>query len=146
MYSDQIGELPDADDLARYGREQFGDTPELADMLARLIVAGVKTATCSALWEYEADGEPLPTLGKRTIVLDGRNVPLCVIEITEVKVHNFRDVDAQFAYDEGEGDRSLPYWRQEHWKFFTRSLRRIGREPRNDMPLVCKRFRVIHTY
>ena len=35
----------------------FGDNPQLADELAALVMAGVKTATCTALWEYEAEGE-----------------------------------------------------------------------------------------
>lgn len=38
----------------------FGDNPELANRLGRLVYDGVKTATCSALWEWEYDGDPLP--------------------------------------------------------------------------------------
>ena len=53
----------------------FGDTPEMADELLALVLAGKKTATCSALWEYEADGEPLSQVGERTVVLDGRAKP-----------------------------------------------------------------------
>lgn len=34
-----------------YDADWFGDNPELADKLAALIIAGTKTATCSALWE-----------------------------------------------------------------------------------------------
>src|SRR4051812_37916515 len=63
-----------------YDAAQFGNTTSLADTLGRLIVVGRKTASCSALWEYEADDESLPTPGKRAIVLDGREVPLCIIE------------------------------------------------------------------
>jgi uncharacterized protein YhfF len=35
-----------------YVVDSFGDTPELQDSLSALILAGVKTATCSALWEW----------------------------------------------------------------------------------------------
>jgi len=44
-------------------------------------------------------------------VLDGRANPRCVIESIEVTYRRYNDVDAAFAYEEGEGDRSLAYWR-----------------------------------
>jgi uncharacterized protein YhfF len=55
-----------------------------------------------------------------------------------------REVDAQFAYDEGEGDRSLDHWRTAHWEYFSRVLPLIAKEPISDMPLVCERFRVVY--
>jgi uncharacterized protein YhfF len=66
----------------RYVAEPFGDSPELADELGALIVAGTKTATCSALWEWEAEGSPLPEIGLKTIILDSSDEPLCIIETT----------------------------------------------------------------
>jgi uncharacterized protein YhfF len=86
----------------------------------------------------------LPEVGQKTIVLDGNDDPLCTIETTEVEVRPYNEVDARFAYEEGEGDRSLEYWRQAHWRFFSRTLPNMGKEPTPDMPLVCERFRVIH--
>lgn len=44
---------------ARYVAEAFGDNPTLADELGALIRQGRKTATCSALWEWEAEDMPL---------------------------------------------------------------------------------------
>jgi uncharacterized protein YhfF len=127
-----------------FSAEQFGDSAEMADELGALIVAGKKTATCSALWEWEAEGKPLPTAGIYTVVLDGRGAPLCVIETTGVTVVPFDEVDAAFAREEGEGDLSLAYWRDAHWRFFSRTLPKIGREARPDMPLVCERFRLLY--
>ncbi len=128
----------------RYVAEGWGDSPQLADDLGALIASGTKTATCSALWEYEAEGEPLPEVGVKTVVLDGDDDPLCIIETTEVEIRPFEEVDARFAYEEGEGDRSLEYWREAHWRFFSRTLPKVGKEPTADMPLVCERFRVIY--
>ena len=127
-----------------YVAEGWGDSPRLADELGALIAAGTKTATCSALWEYEAEGESLPQVGSKTIVLDGDDKPLCIVETTEVEVKSYDEVDARFAYEEGEGARSLEYWREAHWRYFSRTLPEIGREPTMDMPLVCERFRVIY--
>lgn len=129
---------------APYVAESFGDNPVLADELAALVVAGTKTATCSALWEWEAEGQPLPPVGLHTTVLDGQGVPVCIIETTEVTVRAYDQVDAQFAWEEGEGDRSLDYWQTAHWRYFTRTLPRIGRTPTPDMPLVCERFRLVY--
>jgi uncharacterized protein YhfF len=128
-----------------YTAEAWGDSPVLADELGTLIAKGTKTATCSALWEWEAEGNPIPQVGLVTIVLDGAGTPLCIVETTEVTIRAYNEVDAQFAYEEGEGDRSLEAWREGHWRFFTRSLANIGREPSPDMPLVCERFKVIYT-
>jgi uncharacterized protein YhfF len=110
----------------RYVAEGWGDSPRVADELGALIVDGTKTATCSALWEFRAEG------------------PLCIVETTEVEVKPYDRVDARFAYEEGEGDCSLEYWQEVHWRFFSRTLPRIGKEPTTDMPLVCERFRVIY--
>jgi uncharacterized protein YhfF len=128
----------------QYAAEGWGDSPRMADELGALIASGTKTATCSALWEYEAEGEPLPEVGVKTVVLDGNGDPLCIVETSEVEVRPYDEVDATFAYEEGEGDRSLEYWREAHWRFFARTLPNVGREPTTEMPLVCERFRVIY--
>ncbi len=123
---------------------QFGDHPQLADQLVQLVLAGIKTATCSALWEWEAEGSPLPQVGSNAIVLDGQGTPCAIIAITEVRLCPFDQVDADFAAAEGEGDRSLDYWRREHWDYFSRVLPLIGKAPSPDMVLVCERFRVVY--
>jgi uncharacterized protein YhfF len=111
----------------------FGDGPELADALLELVLAGTKTATCST------EDEPnTSTPGERWIVRDGRGEPRCVIESTEVTYRRFGEVDAAFAHDEGEGDRSLAYWRQAHRSYFGRQ----GKFSEN-MMLMCERFRLV---
>ncbi len=61
-----------------------------------------------------------------------------------MEIKPYDQVDAAFAYEEGEGDRSLAYWREAHRRFFTRTLAVIGREFDETMPLVCERFRVLY--
>jgi uncharacterized protein YhfF len=111
----------------------FGDGPALADQLLDLVMKGIKTATCST------EDEPnTSSPGEQWIVLDGRGKPRCVIETTEVSYRKFGEVDAGFAHDEGEGDRSLAYWRNAHRTYFGR----LGRFS-EDMTLMCERFRLI---
>ncbi len=129
---------------ATYTAEPFGDNPALADELGALVFEGKKMATCSALWEWEAEGNPVTKVGSFWIVLDGRGEPLCIVEAVEVAFRRYDEVDAEFAYAEGEGDRSLQYWRDAHRRFFTRTLTAIGKEFAPEMPLVCERFRVVY--
>jgi uncharacterized protein YhfF len=114
----------------------FGDGPELADELLDLVMKGIKTATCST------EDEPNTSMpGERWIVLDGRGEPRCVIESTEVSYRRYIDVDAAFAYEEGEGDRSVTYWRAAHRRYF-------GRKGKfsEDMMLMCERFRLVEVF
>jgi uncharacterized protein YhfF len=112
----------------------FGDTPGLADELLELVLIGKKTATCWAA----SEGDKGVVLGKRWIVKDGLGRPGAVLETVEFNRRRFREVDADFAYDEGEGDRSLADWRRAHTAYFTRRG-----EFSPDMELYCERFRLI---
>ena len=105
----------------------FGDSPELADELLALVLAGRKTATCAALASSGEAGEPMPVIGRR---------PAVVIETVELTVRRFDEVDAAFAEDEGEGP--LDDWRKGHEAYFRRNG---GFSP--DMKLLCERFRVV---
>lgn len=121
----------------------FGATPEHADELLDLVLEGTKTATASALWDYEAEDEPLPEIGTLGIVLDSDGRPRALLATTEVRVVPFDEVDAQHAHDEGEGDRSLAHWRRVHEDFFTAyAAHEHGFRP--DMPVVLERFEVLY--
>jgi uncharacterized protein YhfF len=127
-----------------YESWSFGDNAQMANELGALVKTGIKAATASLVWEYEHEDKPLPQVGGYSVIEDGAGAPICIIQTTEVTVKPFHQVDARFAYDEGEGDRSLAYWRHAHWQFFTRACEAISRIPRDDMPIVCERFRVIY--
>lgn len=129
---------------SRYTAWGFGDSPALMDELGQLVAQGIKTATTSLLWEYEHDGEAIPTVGELSVILSGAAQPLCIIETTELKVMPFNQVDELFAFDEGEGDRTLAYWRDAHQHFFGRVCARIGRTFSEDMLVLCERFRLVY--
>lgn len=122
----------------------FGATPEVADELLALVLAGTKTATASSLWDYEATGDQVPQAGEFSVVLDGAGEPRAVIETLAARIRPFGEVDAEHAYAEGEGDRSLAYWREVHERFWrNHSENPRGFEP--DMPVVCERFRLVYS-
>lgn len=121
----------------------FGATPQHADELLGLVLDGIKTGTASSLWDCEAEGESLPYVGELSIILDGADQPRALIETTSVRTVPFDQVDAEHAFSEGEGDRTLADWRTEHerfWRSYSENPR--GFEP--DMPVVCERFRVLY--
>lgn len=121
----------------------FGSDPAQADELLGLVLSGAKTATAGALWDYEADGDPLPQPGNLSILLDGAGHPRALIEATDVQVVPFDEVDEEHARLEGEGDGSLDHWRATHEEFFTReATHEHGFRP--DMPVVLERFRVVY--
>jgi uncharacterized protein YhfF len=121
----------------------FGDGPEMADELGGLVVQGIKTATCSSVEEIKADGDPIPCVGDLSIILDGRGEPIGIIETTGIEIKPLDEVTAEFAYDEGEGDRSLDYWRDGHRRYFSRGHARLGIPMSDQIPVVCERFRLI---
>ena len=122
----------------------FGDSPELADELGALVKQGIKTATADLLWTTEYESRPIPKAGDYSIVLDGAGDPLCIIQTTDVFIAPYDKVSAEFAYDEGEGDRSLEYWRQAHWRYFSRRCAEMERDPTLTMPVICEHFQVVY--
>jgi len=114
-------------------RFSFGDGPELAAELSALVLAGKKRATC-----WAASDGLLTAVGKLMVMLDGAGAPRAVIETVELAQRRFCDVDAAFAYDEGEGDRTLSYWRLAHQQYFERQGVFAP-----DMLLYCERFRLV---
>ncbi len=112
---------------------------QMADNLGNLVVNGIKRATCSRYL-----GENILDDGGLSIILDGDENPLCIIETYKITVRRFRDVDEEFASAEGEGDFSLDYWRKVHWDFFEREAEKEGYEVSEDMLLSCEQFRVLY--
>ncbi|HBQ8799516.1 TPA: ASCH domain-containing protein, partial [Klebsiella pneumoniae] len=83
----------------------MGDSPELANELADLIKKGIKTASCGSYASYQQE-EFAPRVGSYNIILDGQNVPVCVIRLISMQLVRFCDVTEAFARKEGEGDLS----------------------------------------
>ena len=124
------------------GAWAFGATPDHADGLLRLVLDGAKTATASALWDYESGGGQVPRVGELSIILDGAGAPRAVLEVTALTIVPFGEVTAEHARAEGEDDRTLESWRRIHERFWTEHSPR-GFAP--DMDVVCEEFRVVHS-
>jgi uncharacterized protein YhfF len=125
------------------GAFAFGDSPEMADELVGLVLHGPKRATAGLLLDYEHDGEKLPEPGDYWVIRDGRGDGVGVIQDTHVEIKPLREADDAFAWDEGEGDRTLAWWRRAHDAFFTRQCQQLGVPFTDDLLVVFERFDLV---
>lgn len=118
----------------------FGDNEKDANELAELVKKEIKKATSPSLLGLQYQSEPLPKIGEFTVVTNWQGEAQCIIRTTAVKLKPYFSIDAAYAHQEGEGDKSLAYWKTVHWDFYTRELNAFGREPRESMIIVCQEF------
>lgn len=123
--------------------ECFGDSPAMADRLLAWVTGGTKRATAGLVAAYRHHGEPLPRVGAHWVVCDGSGTPRVVLHTTELRVGPLSSVDERFAWDEGEGDRTLASWLAAHREAFGRMGARIGVELSDDLEVCFERFRVV---
>ena len=123
------------------GVDGFGDDPDMANELIELVIQGIKRATCCLARDFT--DEPLPAPGDLWIMTDGQNTPRCIVETTHMELTPIREVKAEFAFIEGEGDKSLAYWKREHDAYYTRQGEREGFTYDDSMIGVCEQFRCI---
>ena len=122
---------------AEYDAWAFGDDP---DELARLVLLGEKTGTSSAYLWYDLEKEPLPKEGEYNVILNSAEEAVCITKTTRVYITPFNRVAEAHARKEGEGDKSLTYWRKVHEDFFTKELEEAGLSFRDTMEIVCEEF------
>jgi len=118
----------------------FCDNELDADTCAGLVLAGRKRATAPSLWFFELHGLVPPTVGNLDIVTNWKGIAQCIIRTTAVQIVRFRDVTAEHAWLEGEGDGSLESWRAVHWAYYHRELQGTKYAPTEDMPIICHYF------
>ena len=124
----------------KYDAWAFGDD---ADYLANLVDSGEKTATSSAFPLYAVDNEPLPKENEYSVILNSKDEPVCIIKNTKVTIMPFKDITEEHACKEGEGDKSLRYWREVHERFFTHCMEEAGMKFDENMKVVCEEFEVV---
>lgn len=121
----------------------LSDSPEMADELLSLVLTGVKSAIASDMSGY-ADASTLPVVGDLSIVLDGAGRARALTCTTEVRTGPLSSADEGFAWDAGEGDRSLKYWAGAHRRFFHHRSAETDTPFDPDMLMVFERFELLH--
>ena len=115
-----------------------------ANLCADLIVRGEKQASCSMDYWYSHEGESCPEIDHLQVVTNWNGEPVCIIKTTSVSECKYKDVTPEFAAAEGEGDKTLIWWREAHWDFFSKECAELGITPSEDMLLVLERFEVVY--
>jgi uncharacterized protein YhfF len=123
----------------------FCDNEADANECLQLVLNQIKQATSPSLWWYQANTIPLPKIGDLNLVTNWQGEAKCIIETTEVTIVPFNQVTPAYAALEGEGDKSLAYWRKVHWDYYHRELDGTQYIPRDDMPIVCEVFKLVFT-
>lgn len=120
----------------------FGDSVAMADELLALVLAGTKRATAGLLADYDEEGfRPAP--GDHSVVHAGDGTPAAVIRTRAVHTGTLSSVDAAFAWEEGEGERTLDSWLDGHRAYFRRAFADAGRPPDDDPELLYERFDLV---
>ena len=119
----------------------FGGAP---DKLAKLVLEGTKTATCSAYELYQVENEPIPQVGDYSVILDSKDNAVCIIQTTKIYIAPYSSCSKEHAYKEGEGDRSLEYWKDVHEEFFTDEMKSINKSFDENMLLIYEEFVVVY--
>jgi uncharacterized protein YhfF len=115
-----------------------------ADLLSELVICGKKTATSSAYPLYEIEGEPLPSPNEYSVILNSKGEAVCIIRTLSVSLIPFKEITANHAMKEGEGDKSLAFWRETHESFFKDELALYKLEFTKDMLVVFEEFELVY--
>lgn len=127
-----------------YQSWHFDNSSEVAKELVESVLYGDKRATAMLFESAEIHPESAPIDGGYSVVTDFENNPMCVIRTTEIRQFPFDEVDAEFAFDEGEGDRSLEFWRKVHRRYFSEEAAKIGIEFNEKSVVICERFELLY--
>lgn len=133
-----------ADTNKKYISWHFCDNEKDANDLAELVKQGVKRATTSLYDLYEIEGDALPEEGDLDIITDWHGQAQCIIETKKVTIVPFKEVTEAFAHTEGEGDKTLKYWKEVHINAFSRELESFDKKFSEDMLVVCVEFEMVY--
>lgn len=122
----------------------FCDNEVDANECTELVIKGVKQATATSLWWYEKNAEDLPEIGTQYIVTDWDGNAKSIIETIKVAPTPYNEITPEFARIEGEGDKSLEYWKKVHKTYYTREMEPYGEPFTEDMIIICEYFKTIY--
>ncbi|MEM1340377.1 MAG: ASCH domain-containing protein [Bacteroidota bacterium] len=118
----------------------FCDNEEDANTCAELVRKDVKRATSHSLLGLQLRQEALPKIGDFAVVTNWNGEARSIIRTTSVKLIPYFAIHSEHARLEGEGDKSLAYWKKVHWEYYTRELAHFERKPLESMIIVFERF------
>lgn len=134
---------PEYDKTERPPSFYFCDNEKDANECAELVVKGIKQATSSSVWWYDKYNEVFPKPGDLAIVTNWAGMPKAIIQIRKVEIVKYNDITPEYAFIEGEGDKSLDYWKKVHWDYYSNEMKDFDDDPTEEMEIVCEYFETI---
>jgi len=122
----------------------FCDNEFDANECADLVVKGIKRATATSLWWYKKNNESLPKIGDQYIITDWNGNAKAIIETTKIEQVPYNKITSEFAEIEGEGDKSLEYWKKVHKDYYTREMKPFNEQFDENMIIVCEQFKTVY--
>ena len=125
-------------DLQNLESWHLGKNENQANKLFKLVLSGKKIATS---YLYNAT-ENLINNTYSILTNWDKNKQLLILT-TNIEIVPFNKVTKQHARNEGEGTKTLRYWRKTHKKFFIEELAEKGQSFSEETLIVCETFRVV---
>jgi len=122
----------------------FCDNEKDANDCAELVVKRIKRATATSLWWFEKNNEPMPEIGDHSIVTDWNGNAKAIIETVKIELIPFNKITSDFAEIEGEGDKTLAYWKKVHQAYYTKEMKPFKEAFNDNMTIVCEHFKTIY--
>jgi uncharacterized protein YhfF len=135
----QNSTLPDNYDLMT-----FGDTQDKANQSAALVLEGLKTAKTALLLDYQRKEKAVPQEGSYSMILDGNNQAIGIVQVLKVSIVPFYEVTEEVAYEEGEGDRTLVGWRELYRDYFQEQCKKEHWYFSAKIEVVCIQFELVY--
>lgn len=145
IWNKYISEFPDTNKKNIPASFYFCDNEKDANECAELVVKGIKQATATSLWWYETNHEPIPEVGEKFIITDWDGNAKAIVEVTRIEPTPYNKISSEFARTEGEGDKSIEYWRRVHKAYYTREMEFYDQEFDESMTIICEYFKTIYT-
>jgi len=124
--------------------DHFCSEKEPADRLYKLAEAGIKRATTGSIEICKHYNEPLLKPGDLSILTNFDQSECCVIRTVKSTIKKFSEINEEDASIEGEGDKSLEYWRNAHLEYFSEEYKRVGLLFSESILVVFEEFEVVY--
>lgn len=119
-------------------RWKFAGDKNSCNELFNLVKKGIKTATS---YLYLNDSDLFQE--EYSILINYDDTEEILLKTTKIYKEKFINITKEHAYKEGEGDRSLEYWKRVHKKFFSKELSNKNIEFNEEIEIICEEFEII---
>lgn len=143
LWDSYLRENPEIDLDTSYTSWYFCDNEKSANELVKLVLSVEKTGTSSLNKAYDHDEEK-PKINDYSIITNFNGEAKCIIKNIGVKILPFNKITEEMAFLEGEGDKSLEYWRKVHRNFFSNYCNSIGKIFSEKDLVIYEHFEVVY--